>query len=74
MPDGKSSYRTDKHRAFAIVKSKKGFWVNEQHTGVQKLSDPEIEMLKPRQLSRANWDLIPSPDWPPGPTVWQIAT
>ncbi len=74
LPDGKSSYRTNKHRAFAIVKQEKGFWVNEGRTGVQMLSDPEIELLKPREWTRANWSLIPSPDWPPGPTVWQVAT
>jgi len=74
MPDGKSSYRTDKHRAFALVNQGQAFWVNEAHTGVQKLSDPEIELLRPREWTKANWDLIPSPEWPPGPIVWQVLT
>ena len=74
LPDGKSSYRTDKHRAFSIVKNGRGFWVNEAHTGVQMLSDPEAALVQPREWTKANWCPIPSPAYPPGPLVLQVVT
>ena len=74
MPDGKTSYRTDKHRAFSIVKRDEGFWVNEAHTGVQMISKPELELLKPREWTKANWQPSPSPAYPAGPLVLQVVT
>lgn len=43
-----------------MVKRGDGFWVNEQHGGVQLLAKREALLVRPRQFTKANWEVLES--------------